>query len=273
MPDAILVVLTRAETALGELHAAEQLSALLGDARISVLGVRQPARVHALEAEALTAEADVILEFGQVERARMAALKEAFQQWMAEPGEGPRPVAQWVEEEGHVAAVVGERGSRADVVVAGQPAEEDKLAWHGFRAALLGTDRPVLMVPPGWRGTLGRCVAIAWRDDRQSARAVIPALRCLAANELVHVLTGVRFDAQPPVLPRVLTEHGVAADLHVLRIGRAPFGQSLLEKAHDLGADLLVMGAFVHSPLRQLVFGGVTRYMLAHADLPVFMRH
>jgi nucleotide-binding universal stress UspA family protein len=47
----------------------------------------------------------------------------------------------------------------------------------------------------------------------------------------------------------------------------------LLDKAHDLSADLMVMGAYAHSPLRELVLGGVTRHMLAHADLPVLMRH
>jgi nucleotide-binding universal stress UspA family protein len=42
---------------------------------------------------------------------------------------------------------------------------------------------------------------------------------------------------------------------------------------HALGADMLVMGAYAHSPLREMIFGGVTRYMLDHADLPVLMRH
>ena len=51
------------------------------------------------------------------------------------------------------------------------------------------------------------------------------------------------------------------------------FGETLLSEAHELDADLLVMGAYAHSPLREMVFGGVTRFMLAHADLPILMRH
>jgi nucleotide-binding universal stress UspA family protein len=51
------------------------------------------------------------------------------------------------------------------------------------------------------------------------------------------------------------------------------FGEALLAKAHTLSADLLVMGAYRHSPLRELLLGGVTRYMLGHADLPILMRH
>ena len=65
----------------------------------------------------------------------------------------------------------------------------------------------------------------------------------------------------------------IRAELHVLPIGPGVFGQALLNKAHELGADMLVMGAYAHSPLREALLGGVTRHMLAHADLPVLMRH
>jgi nucleotide-binding universal stress UspA family protein len=59
----------------------------------------------------------------------------------------------------------------------------------------------------------------------------------------------------------------------VLPVGSGVFGEALLARAHVVGADMLVMGAYTHSAWRELVLGGVTRYMLAHADLPVFMRH
>ena len=76
-----------------------------------------------------------------------------------------------------------------------------------------------------------------------------------------------------PQMPAILAEHGIAAELHALPIGAGPFGAALLDKAHELGADMLVMGAYQHSPLRELLLGGVTRHMLAHADLPVLLRH
>jgi nucleotide-binding universal stress UspA family protein len=82
-----------------------------------------------------------------------------------------------------------------------------------------------------------------------------------------------RLGARPPTLPQILIDHGIRAELHVLPIGPGAFGQVLLENAHQLGADMLVMGAYAHSPLREALLGGVTRYMLAHADLPVLMRH
>ena len=61
--------------------------------------------------------------------------------------------------------------------------------------------------------------------------------------------------------------------MEVIPIGETPFGSALLARAHALGADMLAMGAYAHSPLRELILGGVTRFMIAHADLPVLLRH
>jgi nucleotide-binding universal stress UspA family protein len=146
----------------------------------------------------------------------------------------------------------------------------DRLA---IQAALFDTDRPVLMVPPSPTAAIGHRVAIAWRDDKRAIKSVLAALRLLARAECVHVLAGVREQSPRPSLPEILTEHGVEAELHVLPIGPGVFGETLLAKARELRADMLVMGAYTHSPWRELVLGGVTRHMLAHADLPVFMRH
>ena len=71
----------------------------------------------------------------------------------------------------------------------------------------------------------------------------------------------------------MLTERGVAAVLQLMPIGPGGFGEALLARVHELGADLLVMGAYAHNPLHNLVYGGVTRFMLGHADMPVLMRY
>ena len=62
-------------------------------------------------------------------------------------------------------------------------------------------------------------------------------------------------------------------ELHALPIGAAYSARCCSDKAHELGADLLVMGAYQHSPLREWLLGGVTRHMLANADLPLLLRH
>jgi nucleotide-binding universal stress UspA family protein len=89
----------------------------------------------------------------------------------------------------------------------------------------------------------------------------------------VHVIVGMRQSVGQPALPQILLDHSIRAELHVLLISAGAFGQALLNKAHEIGADMLVMGAYAHSPLREALLGGVTRHMLSHADLPVLMRH
>jgi nucleotide-binding universal stress UspA family protein len=272
MSEVILVLLRRPEKVSTLLNAAARLAGLMGGARVNALAIREPIQVTGLAAEALIGEADAVLDAREHERERVASVRAAFDRWSTEAGE-VATTSYWTEEEGNAATIIGERGRRSDIIVAGQPAEDDRMARQAFRAALFGTDRPVLMVPPSANAAFGRCVAIAWRDEKRTVRAVIPALRCLVTAEQVHVLIGVREGAESPVLPSLLREHGIRAQLHVLPIGSGPFGKSLLDKAHQLSVDLLVMGAYAHSPLRALILGGVTSHMLAHADLPVLMRH
>jgi nucleotide-binding universal stress UspA family protein len=203
----------------------------------------------------------------------VAALRTAFDGW-AGTARSPGVVAEWIDMEGLADTLVAEWGRRSDFLVlnglAGGDNVPDRLK---LQAALFDTDRPVLVVPPRPPAPFGECVALAWRDDKRTVRSVLAALRLLSQAREVHVLTGVREGSPQPGLPEVLAEHGIAAALHVLPIGTGVFGEMLLGKAHGLGADLLVMGAFTHNPWRELILGGVTRYMLAHADLPVLMRH
>ncbi|HWX50494.1 MAG TPA: universal stress protein [Roseomonas sp.] len=116
-------------------------------------------------------------------------------------------------------------------------------------------------------------MAVAWRDDDRAAKALLPALRCLRQAGRVLLLAGVREGSPAPGLPPILVEHGIEAEMRVLPVEPRPFGARLLDEAHNVGADMLVMGAFAHSRLREMVFGDVTRFMLEHADLPLLMRH
>ena len=247
MSEVILVVLQRPDTATDLLLAAERFAALADGARLNVTPVTDVAS---------------------------PALEACYKDWLAGP-HATVAEARWNPIVGDATSAVEERGSRADLIVIARPAEDDD---HGirqiFRAALLKTARPVLVVPPGRlaRQDFGRRVAIAWRQDEHTAKAVLPALRYIARAERVFLLAGMRKDGAPNV-PEVLTLHEVRAELHVMGIGPGAFGAALLAKAHELGADMLVMGAYANGPLHNLVYGGVTRFMLQHADLPVLMRY
>jgi nucleotide-binding universal stress UspA family protein len=269
MADVVLIVLMRPEAVPTLLQAGQRMATLMRGARLNVLAIREPIQVTGLAAEALIAEADSVVRDRAQEEQRVAALRAAFDRWAGETSSD----VHWIEAEGSATAIIGERGSRADLIVSGPPSEDDRLARQAFSAAPFGTDRPVLLVPFESGALFGRRVAIAWRDEKRAISAVIPALRSLGNAEQVHVLMGVRDKASEPSMPKVLAEHGITAQLHAVPIGSEPFGKTLLDTARQLSADMLVMGAYAHSPLRELILGGVTRYVLDHADLPVLMRH
>jgi nucleotide-binding universal stress UspA family protein len=174
-----------------------------------------------------------------------------------------------------LAAEVETRGNRADFLVVAQPApQDDRHARRAFRTALFRTQRPVLMVPPGCgSAAFGQVVAIAWQEDARGTRVLMPALRLLANAREVHLLAGVHAGKPTPAVPPILREHGVAAKLHVLTIGAGPFGEILLNRTRELKADLLVMGAREHSHLHDMLLGGVTHFVVTHADMPVLLRN
>jgi nucleotide-binding universal stress UspA family protein len=273
MPDVILAVLGRQELARGVLDAAQCMAALVSRASVIALAVDAPPPANPLAAESLIAEVGDVAASRETDRRRIASLKAIYHAWAS----GARQagiVLQWSEVEGAAKAIIEQRGRRADLVVIARPMEDDdEPTRHGFQAALFRTERPILVVPAGPSAPFGRCVAIAWREDGRTVKAVIPALRFLAGAEQVHLLAGVRNGATSPSVPAVFQDHGIAARLHVLPIGEAPFGRALLEKLHELGADMLVMGAYAHNPLREMIFGGATKYLIEHADMPVLMRH
>lgn len=280
MPGVVLAVVHRPDMAESVLAAAARLAELTGAARINVLAIRTPPLATIMPTEEiLTREQEARIR--AAEERRTGKLKEIYSAWAGvgvAAAEQRRITTEWFDVEGSPEQAVTEWGRRADFVVLKRPRPHDpEPEREALHAALFGTGRPILLVPPGGSsGAFGRRVAIAWRDDERTTRAVLAALRWLGDSaEHVDVLAGGRDGTPPPHLPDILDEHGIGtAELHVLPItGQRAFGEVLLAKAHELGSDMLVMGAFVHHPARSLILGGVTRHILAFADIPVFMRH
>ena len=273
MSDVILAVVERPKAAARTLAGAQRLAVLTGAARINVLAIRVPPIATIMPTEQVLSRQNEN-RIRAEERTRADGLKRAYDFWAAAT-QSQGIATEWSDLEGRADTIVGEWGRRADYVVIKRPGnrtlEPERWAIH---AALFETDRPILVVPPERPPTpFGRRVAIAWRDDPRTVKAVLASLRCLARAEHVHVLAGMREGAPQPRYPDVLAEHDLRADLHLLPItGPRVFGATLLAKAHELGADMLILGAFVHQPVMGLALGGVTRHMLTHADLPMLMR-
>ena len=145
----------------------------------------------------------------------------------------------------------------------------------------LASGRPILVVPyAGNFPSLGRRVVIGWNASREAARAVNDAMPLLTAAEIVSILTidpreGPRAHGELPGadISLHLARHGVKAEIERTVSPDLPVGEALLSRAADLGADLLVMGAYGHSRARELLLGGATRSLLRSMTLPVLMSH
>jgi len=168
-------------------------------------------------------------------------------------------------------------GRLADLVIASRDATEGTVENEvAFEASLMHSGRPLLLAAPAPRSSLGDTIMIAWNGSAESARAVGAAIPFLEAAGSVTVVTGNEGELPGPGaddLNRYLSWHGISGKSRIVDVNDRPVGEVLLEAATEIKADLLVMGAYSHSRLREYIFGGATRYILDEGNLPVFMAH
>jgi len=193
------------------------------------------------------------------------------------PGAEP-PSAAWREERGREDEVSARFGRLSDLIVACRPGvDSDVSQTLMLNSALFDTGRPVLVVPPhGHAREIGRKVVISWNGSAQAARAIGLAMPILKEASEVLVFTvgmGAAATDQAMELANYLLWHEINCSTRALDGKRSLVGADLLEEAKAFDADLLVMGAYTHSRMRQLILGGVTRHVLEEADLPLLMAH
>lgn len=152
--------------------------------------------------------------------------------------------------------------------------DDDRENPAALEAALLDAGRPVLAVPAGNRSAPDfDLIAVAWSASREGFRALTAALPLMrTARELVILHAGEWQPAKLAPIIDYLAWHGLSARGVVLPGGDNQ-GDTLLDEARRLGAKLLVMGGYTHSRARQRVFGGVTRHLLRHSDIPLWLSH
>lgn len=181
---------------------------------------------------------------------------------------------------GRVAAV---HARYADIAVMTRPSEGmgAELREEIIEGVLFHSGRPALIAPPNWKGgTIGRRVVVAWDASREATRALSEARALLGAATQVTVIT---VDAKPKMfghgdqpganVAAHLARRGLTAEVrNVDSMGRSA-SFAILEEANNLQADLVVMGGYAHSRLRELVFGGATRDLLRAANVPLLMAH
>jgi nucleotide-binding universal stress UspA family protein len=169
---------------------------------------------------------------------------------------------------------IARRGRLADLLIVARPMADAAYS-QAVEAAIFATGRPLLMVPNTLPERLGSSIAIAWDGTVEAARATGAALPLLTRAETVTVLTAdmEKVGAKPSALVDYLAEHGISARTWAFLPEAGPLGERLLAQADEAGADLLVMGAYGHSRLREMVLGGVTKSVTAKSEIPVFMAH
>jgi nucleotide-binding universal stress UspA family protein len=187
------------------------------------------------------------------------------------------PSAEWRMETGDEPAWLAEHGRAADLVVIGREREGEPVAMDILEAALMETGRPVLIAPPQAKRELSGVVAIAWKNRPEAARAVAaaqPFLRMADQIIIFSVIEDAHTDEQScDRLRHALSWRNPQTTVRCLSHGDHPPVDTLLTAAAAVKADMLVMGGYGHSRVREVIFGGFTRRVLSHADMPVLMTH
>ena len=162
---------------------------------------------------------------------------------------------------------VGSYGRVFDIIVLARPGEE----WQSpsmvtLESALFESGRPVLIAPPDSPRSLATNILIAWNRSTEQARATAFAMPLLRLAERITILTVEGSTVAGPSgeqMARSLRMNGIAAEPMTLTAGKRSAGEIILAKAAELGCDLIVKGAYTQSRLRQMIFGGTTRHILA----------
>ena len=173
---------------------------------------------------------------------------------------------------------VGSHGRVFDAIVLGKPGRDPSgPRMTTLESALFESGRPVLIAPPSPRPQMGTNVLIAWNCSTEQARATAFAMPILKRANRVIVLTVEGGAAVPgptgQQLCRYLQLNEVPAKPLTVGLEGRLTGEVILAHAKALGCDLLIKGAYTQSRLRQMIFGGTTRYILSNAELPVLMAH
>lgn len=185
------------------------------------------------------------------------------------------PTAGWREIEGVEEQVVGSHGRLFDLVVVGREFGRPWLNWRTMvESALFESGRPLLLAPEKSVATFGENIVIAWNASTETARTVAFAMPLLARARTVTVISIEGWGIPGPgadELAVYLGRAGVPAVARTVATGARAPGIAILEECARAGADLLLKGAYTQSRLRQLIFGGATRHVLAQAQIPVLL--
>jgi len=195
--------------------------------------------------------------------------------------EGFKGVANWISEEGNANDILAKTARYHDLLLIGQYSNPEGHKRHVRAEELvLRSGKPILIVPHGYdvRPFRGHA-AVGWDGSRPAARALSDAMQILETKERLDVITvGSKSKKAETGTPNRdimvhLKRHGINAQRVALTATREGVGQTILDYCKDSDPDVLVMGAYGHAPLREELFGGVSRHIMQNTKVPVLMSH
>ena len=240
--------------------------------------VQQPFEVPPFTEGAIVMD-DLFTAYDAAAKADQAAAAATFQKAI----KGARISTEWRLAKGYAEAELAVQARYADIVVLGQtePDNQSLLPTDLPETIALSTGRPVLVVPHiGAPSKVGTTMMLCWNASRESARAASDALPLLREAESVIVLvvdprsSNQGHGAEPGAdVAAWLSRHGVKVTVQRDVAPDADVGGVILSRAADHDVDLIVMGLYGHSRMREMVLGGVSRTLLGSMTVPVFVAH
>jgi nucleotide-binding universal stress UspA family protein len=276
----ILVLLDQSEDSSARLEVACSLAEAHG-AHLNALAMTQQISTYvAADFHAGAAMVDTV----QIEQSRKQAQAVAGAANKQIKAGGILGEARWTSHEVFgLREAAGMHGRHADLIVAGQPAEgfSPELREAALEGALFSSGRPVLMVPAKWdKPITASHVVVAWDASTQAARALSDAALFLdraAKTTIVIVDPKPGYDAFGPDpgadIAAVLARHCSNVELDRIPSAGASVAEALLARADGTASDLIVMGGYGFSVLRESVFGGVSREMIERTTVPLLLSH
>jgi nucleotide-binding universal stress UspA family protein len=274
----LLVVVDESPSGAQRIDLALQMASAFG-AHLTGLCVSEAAELRPSVLAQFPAEVvDMLARVGREDAARVKGV------WDARLRAAAAGVStEWRAVAGDSGEVTSLHARYADLTVLGQVDPDNPIGPADLpEQVMLGSGRPVIVVPyAGTFKTVGQRVMVAWNATREATRAVndaLPILERAASVRVVSVNPGAGPSRGHGEIPGAdialhLARHGVRVEAETFNADDVRVDDALLSRAFDVGADLIVMGAYGHSRIGELVLGGATRHILRQITIPVLMSH
>lgn len=182
---------------------------------------------------------------------------------------------KWLSEELENQKYLGDLSRVYNVVIISRPYQElQSASLSSIQTILFDGGRPVMLIPMNKQIDIGKEVVISWNCTTESSRAVFAALPILKKANNVTILTVEKVITDGPSgeqVSELLASHGIDAKPVTISGDEKKIGDAILDFSKSVDADLIVKGAYTQSRLREIIFGGATRHLMLHSEIPIYL--